>query len=73
MKIVYVHQYFKTPQEGGAIRSYYLAKGLVDKGFDVEMVTSHNNKDYLETNIEGIVVHYLPVSYDNIWVFLGAY
>jgi len=65
MKILYVHQYFKTPQEGGAIRSYYLARGLVDQGFEVEMVTSHNENVYQKTVIDGIIVHYLPVYYSN--------
>ncbi len=65
MKVLYIHQYFRTPEEGGAIRSYYLAKGMVDNGIDVEMITSHN-KPYEEVkNIEGIRVHYLPVYYDN--------
>ena len=70
MKILYVHQYFKTPQEGGAIRSYYLAKGLVDHGFEVEMVTSHNESVYQKTTIDGITVHYLPVFYSNDLSFL---
>ncbi len=65
MKVLYIHQYFRTPEEGGAIRSYYLAKGMVDNGIEVEMITSHN-KTYEEVkNIEGIKVHYLPVFYDN--------
>ncbi len=70
MKIIYVHQYFKTPQEGGAIRSYYLAKGLVDNGFEVEMVTTHNEPSYRHVVIEGIKVHYLPVPYDNSMGFV---
>ncbi|CAN5432023.1 glycosyltransferase family 4 protein [soil metagenome] len=65
MKILYIHQYFKTPEEGGAIRSYYLAKGLVDYGYQVELITSHNNNNYQIKNIEGIRVHYLPVFYKN--------
>ncbi|MGW8121733.1 glycosyltransferase family 4 protein [Roseivirga echinicomitans] len=70
MKILYVHQYFKTPQEGGAIRSYYLAKGLVDHGFEVELITSHNEGIYQKTVIDGITVHYLPVYYSNDLGFL---
>ncbi|KYG83485.1 glycosyltransferase family 4 protein [Roseivirga echinicomitans] len=70
MKILYIHQYFKTPQEGGAIRSYYLAKGLVDQGFEVEMITSHNEGIYQKTVIDGITVHYLPVYYSNDLGFL---
>jgi glycosyltransferase involved in cell wall biosynthesis len=65
VKVLYIHQYFKTPDEGGAIRSYYLAKGLVDNGYEVEMITAHNKKNYEQKCIDGIKVHYLPVYYDN--------
>lgn len=64
MKILYIHQYFKTPQEGGSIRSYYLAKGLVDAGHEVTMITAHN-EPYETKLVDGINVHYLPVKYDN--------
>ncbi len=70
LKILYIHQYFKTPEEGGAIRSYYLAKGLVEEGFEVEMITSHKGPGYEESTIEGIKVHYLPVPYDNSFKFV---
>jgi hypothetical protein len=65
MKILYIHQYFRTPEEGGAIRSYYLAKGLVENGIDVELITAHNEPVAVTKIIEGITVHYLPVYYDN--------
>ena len=68
VKILYVHQYFKTPQEGGSIRSYYLAKGLVDAGHKVTMITSHNGPHSVK-DIDGIEVHYLPVDYDNKFSF----
>lgn len=71
MKILYLHQYFKTPKQGGAVRSYYLAKALVDKGHDVEMVTSHNQKMYRFETIDGINVHYLPVYYHNKLGIIG--
>ena len=69
MKILYVHQYFKTPEEGGSIRSYYLAKGLVDAGHEVTMLTAHNGPAEVK-RIDGIEVHYLPVLYDNSFNFL---
>lgn len=69
-RILYIHQYFKTPQEGGAIRSYYLAKGLVQNGFEVEMITSHNEPIYTVKEVDGIRVHYLPVFYSNEMGFL---
>lgn len=64
-RILYIHQYFKTPEEGGAIRSYYLAKGLVELGFTVEMLTAHAEKIPTQIKIDGINVHYLPVPYSN--------
>ncbi|HLT08653.1 MAG TPA: glycosyltransferase family 4 protein [Cyclobacteriaceae bacterium] len=76
MKVIYVHQYFKTPGEGGAIRSFHLAKGLVEAGIEVEMVTAHNRGHYEVHLVEGIKVHYLPISYEpsygmlrRIWAF----
>ncbi|GAB4241014.1 MAG: glycosyltransferase family 4 protein [Ekhidna sp.] len=68
VKILYIHQYFKTPEKGGSIRSFYLAKGLVDAGHQVTMITAHNG-GYLQQNIEGIDVRYLPVKYDNKFGF----
>ena len=65
MKVLYIHQYFRTPEEGGAIRSYYLAKGLVEHGIEVELITAHNKPEALTKTIDGIKVHYLPVFYDN--------
>lgn len=70
MKIIYIHQYFLTPEEGGAIRSYHLAKGMVDAGIEVEMITSHNEPTYDIRLIDGIKVHYLPISYDNRFGFI---
>lgn len=69
MNILYIHQYFKTPSEGGAIRSYYIAKGMIENGHHVQMITSHNQNKYLKKDIEGITVHYLPVKYSNYFGF----
>lgn len=69
MKILYLHQYFRRPDEGGAIRSYYIAKGLVDKGHQVILITSHNAPIEIVKEIEGIKVHYLPIPYQNNFGF----
>ena len=71
MKILYLHQYFLTPEQGGAIRSYHLAKALVEAGHEVEMITSHNHKSYHFEVVEGIRVHYLPVYYENNLKYIG--
>jgi glycosyltransferase involved in cell wall biosynthesis len=65
LKILYIHQYFKTPEEGGAIRSYTIAKKLVEAGHTIIMITSHNQNKVVIKDIRGIRVHYLPVPYDN--------
>lgn len=65
MKIVYVHQYFRTPEEGGAIRSWHIAMAMKAAGHDVEMITAHNDPEYKLANIEGLTVHYYPVAYRN--------
>lgn len=77
MKIIYIHQYFRTPEQGGAVRSYHLAKGLVEAGMEVEMITAHSGMTYDQRWMDGIKVHYLPVAYDQkfgffrrVWSFL---
>lgn len=70
MKVVYIHQYYLTQEQGGAIRSYYISQALKAKGHDVHIITSHN-KPYSETLlIDGTTVHYLPVGYDNSFGFV---
>src|SRR5699024_5025197 len=58
-----------TPEEGGAVRSYYLGRALVEKGFQVEMITARNAPKYKVENVQGIKVHYLPVAYKNEFGF----
>jgi len=70
MKIIYIHQYFVMPSQGGGTRSYHLAKGLVEAGIEVEMITSHSENYYDFKLIDGIKVHYLPVSYRQEYGFL---
>lgn len=71
VKILILHQHFNTPEKGGAIRSYYLAKALVDKGIKVVVITAHNEKQYKKEITEGIEVHHLPVAYDNRFGFVA--
>ncbi len=69
MKILYIHQYFKTPDEGGANRSYYMAQALIRQGHKVTMLTSHNEFSRQEKIVDGIEVIYLPVKYSNFFRF----
>jgi len=71
MKILYIHQYFHTPEEPGGTRSYWISKELTKRGHKVVIVTSTNN-NYPESGvvvIDGIEVHYLKNDYSN---YMGA-
>lgn len=70
MKIIYLHQYFNTPQMKGGTRSYEMARRMVAAGHEVHMVTSTREDDvgvseWLHTNEDGINVHWLSVPYNN--------
>ncbi len=69
MKVLILHQHFNTPEKGGAFRSYYLAKALVDHGIETIVITGSNEKSYYVENYEGIKVHYLPIAYNNAFGF----
>ncbi len=70
MKIIYIHQYYRRPEEGGAVRSYHLAKGLVDAGHQVEIISGGSSDSYDQCWIDGVKVHYLPVVYNQKFGFL---
>lgn len=76
MKIVYLHQYFKRPDENGGTRSYDLAKSFVKLGYEVEVVTTTSDIDGFENrkwktvDLEGIRIHYLYLPYDNSFSFV---
>ncbi|HLT81031.1 MAG TPA: glycosyltransferase family 4 protein [Cyclobacteriaceae bacterium] len=68
MNVVILHQHFKAPDRGGAIRSYYLARALIAAGCRVTVLTGHNGP-YQREMLNGIDVHWLPVAYDNRFGF----
>lgn len=63
MRIIYIHQYYLNPEQGGAIRSYHLSQGLAKEGVAVEVITAHNKKQYMLRKDGKVTVHYLPVPY----------
>lgn len=67
MKIVYIHQYFHTPDEPGGTRSYWISRELINRGHKVVMITS-TNKYKSEPGVkmcDGIEVHYIQNEYSN--------
>jgi glycosyltransferase involved in cell wall biosynthesis len=69
VKILIFHQHFNTPQKGGPLRSYYLAKALVDAGMKVIVITAQDVRAHKIEFFDGIEVHYLPVRYENRFGF----
>jgi glycosyltransferase involved in cell wall biosynthesis len=70
MKIIYLHQYFNTPEMYGGTRSYEMARRMVQAGHDVHLITSYRDSDtehsnWFETIESGINVHWFPVKYSN--------
>ncbi|MEM9859794.1 MAG: glycosyltransferase family 4 protein [Bacteroidota bacterium] len=65
MKIALIHQYFKTPEDGGGIRSYYIANHLSQLGHEVHVITAYNDKKYSTLTLNGYTVHRLPIYYSN--------
>ncbi|SFK92799.1 glycosyltransferase family 4 protein [Geodermatophilus ruber] len=67
MRLVYLHQYFVTPEMSGGTRSYEWASRLAARGHDVHVVTSDQAEGARRrVTVEGgAQVHWIPVRYDN--------
>lgn len=66
MNILYIHQYFVTPNEPGGTRSYWISQELIKKGHKVVMLTSSSkiNEKVKQINIDGIDVIYIKEKYE---------
>jgi glycosyltransferase involved in cell wall biosynthesis len=69
VKVLILHQHFHTPDKGGPLRSYYIAKALIAKGVWPVVITTHSEKKYKVEISEGMEVHYLPIAYENRYGF----
>lgn len=69
MRILIIHQYYKTPKTGGAIRSYHIARHLAKHGHQVEVITAYNDSGYFKEAHDNVTVHRLPVYYSNHLTF----
>ncbi|RIV39797.1 glycosyltransferase WbuB [Micromonospora radicis] len=71
MDIVYLHQYFRTPEMSGGTRSFEFARRLVDRGHRVHVVTSDTegrgggSEQWRTTTEAGATVHWITVPYGN--------
>lgn len=74
MRIIYLHQYFNTPEMSGGTRSWEMGRRLVNDGHQVHMVTMNRDprtgiSNWYTTEEAGIIVHWLPLSYSNYMSF----
>ena len=69
MRVIYLHQYFNTPDMTGGTRSFEIGRRLVAAGHRVEMITSWQEpsaaKQWFTTEAGGMRVHWMPVAYSN--------
>lgn len=79
MKIIYIHQYFVTPQEPGATRSYWISRELVNRGHHVTVITGNSESKHESGRFDrdGIDVIYINNFYNNsqtklqkVWSFV---
>jgi glycosyltransferase involved in cell wall biosynthesis len=77
VRIVYLHQHYRTPAENGGVRSFHFARALAARGHEVHVVTARNGASspaaatlFLHDDAApGVVVHFLDVPYDNAMGF----
>ena len=69
MKIVYLHQHFRTPEMSGGTRSYEMGRRLVAAGHEVHVITAdasgRRGARWEVREVAGMRVHSLAVPYDN--------
>ena len=74
MKIIYIHQYFRTRAMSGGTRSYEFAQLLKARGHDVVVISlaqqRKQSKLWDKEQIDGITVHWLKVGYSNNYGFV---
>lgn len=71
MKILYIHQYFNTPKQGGSTRSYWICQELIKNGYEVVMVTNAKHEAGTKKMVDGISVIYLEAPYNQNMGFFG--
>ena len=73
MTVVYIHQYFNTPEMPGGTRSYEMARRLVAQGHSVRMLTADRTtlgRRWRVSSEEGIEVHWTWLPYRNDMSFV---
>lgn len=70
MKLVYLHQYFSTPENSGGTRSYDLSKQFIKLGIDVTIITTSASLKNIKLEKKWT---YLEIEELKIWVLKSNY
>jgi len=62
--------HYRTPYQGGAVRSWHITTQFQKRGINCEVITIHNKSSYEIHEIDDVKIHYLPVAYTNSFGFL---
>lgn len=77
MHILYLHQYFRKPQEAGSHRSFYIAQALCQAGHRVTILTAtKQSNNFSEEILPNLWVHYLASPYEqsmSFWRRIAAF
>lgn len=65
MRILYLHQYYCTPSEGGGVRSYHIAQELARQGHEVHVITTWDGPVKRIRRDGRLLVTSLPIAYSN--------
>lgn len=69
MRVTYIHQHFRRPDQPGGTRSWEFARRLAADGHDVTMICAGDQRRSYVT--DGFTVKQLPVQYRNAFRFAG--
>ena len=68
-KVVFIHQHFRTPEEGGGVRSYFLAETLANAGIEVLVIGGQKSSSYPSGQNLGFRVIHLDIPYSQGYSF----
>jgi glycosyltransferase involved in cell wall biosynthesis len=64
-RILYLHQYYHTPAEGGGVRSYHIAQALAAQGHNVHVITTWGGSVKRVMQQGNLRITHLPIPYSN--------
>ena len=73
MKILYIHQYYNTPEMQGSTRSYEFARRLANDGHEVIVITADRTENAPNRRVElgNFKVVWLGIKYNNRMGFIS--